>query len=67
MSVPTPCSAFVAGSCRHGHAINPACMGILHYVKPITPPCMDEDRVFDEVRQVVTHARVSRQGGKSNG
>lgn len=55
--LPVPCSAYVGERCAHGHATHPvACRsgGVSHYIRPVPAPCLDENRLFDESRQVVT-------------
>ncbi len=40
--------------CQHGHPLTAACFGNGYPTGEAVPMCVREDRVFDEVRQVVT-------------
>ena len=47
-----PCSAHTEKGCKHGHAVNAACLGI--DTSRTVPVCCREDRVLDETRNVMT-------------
>jgi hypothetical protein len=55
---PKQCSALTNMRCKYGHATNSGC----HMLSAVgvyaqDPPCMRDDYVFDEAKQIVTHKK----------